>query len=521
MRREFLPPAITALAMLLGACMTATPDPLLRTTTSGPVGGVVGDASTYQWLGIPYAAPPIGARRWRPPEPPEAWTALRTSREFGPACPQIAGVQGPGPDGRSYGPGVEATFGTVVGDEDCITLNLWRPASGAEELPVVVFVHGGANVVGYSGDPLYHGARLAAALDAVVVSLNYRLGLFGFFHHPALSAGADSATASGNFGLLDLIEGLRWVARNAAGFGGDPDNVTLIGQSAGAVNALGLMTSPLAEGLFERVVALSGALLSSPIEAQQRYAERVARAALADGATSDSAAGALRAASAEQLVRAAAGIEGGGLATADGFVLPRDPVAVVASGGAHGGPLIVGVTRDEGTFFVPQAFRSEAERFRLMMRADSVSLEDLLTPALLEEGAFESLAAGMTRVVTDLVERSLDLFAGRSAPTYAMRFDWSTSREPWRTVIGASHAMELPFLLGNFGRHYFHPTFVAAERPGREALSAAMQSALARFVRSGDPNGPGLPAEWPRYDVAAPHRLVWDADASETRIAIR
>ena len=376
-----LPPAHGRI--LLAASDAA--DSLIRVTTAGPVRGRPDTEGTNAWLGgIRYAAPPVGPLRWRAPQPPHPWSAARAADPFRlPA--QIGGyLEGPGRRGEPFGPSLAEAFGEPVGDEDCLTLNLWRPRAATADLPVVVFLHGGANVAGYSADPLYHGARLASRLGAVVVTLNYRLGVLGWFGHTAFEPGSGPVDASGNFGLLDIIQALDFVRTNAASFGGNAGNVTLIGQSAGAVNAFALLVAPAARGLFHRVVALSGALIA--LGGQHAYAAAVAGRVLGtEGAAADSAAAArlleergsewvrdyLRGTSAAALASAGGRIGGGGLPAADGPSFPwvrrrRSPQAVNPTV-----PLLIGTTREEGKFFVQGVYRQpDADRFRAMLAAD-------------------------------------------------------------------------------------------------------------------------------------------------------
>jgi len=496
---------------------------LERRIAPGALRGIAQPATeTHAWLGIPYAKPPIGELRWRAPRPPDPWSGMRSAARSGHACAQLGGFQGPPLEDAAIGPARTRGFGQPVGSEDCLTLNVWRPAS-AEPLPVVVFIHGGSNIAGYAGDPLYDGAELARRTRTVVVSINYRLGVFGWFLHPALRTG-DALDDSGNLGLLDIIQALRFVRTEIAAFGGLADQVTVMGQSAGAVNALSLMVSPLTEGLFTRVIALSGALQSKPRADRDGYAQRVFDALLARTGAREASLddawrrGFLRGQDTATLVRAAAGISGSGWGTADGTVLPLDVDAAIAAGRLRDVPLIVGFTRDEGTFFVPDAFAvSEAERVQAMDAFDpdhpgALGLADLVKPAYRSADAFRARAAQMTEVIHGFVLGTLQRLGPRLAQVHAMRFDWARQVEPWRTLLGASHAMELPFVFHNFGRHYFSCAFGSANAAGRESLSRRITDSLAAFVRTGDPDTPSLGAPWRPWRPSAPEVFVWDAD---------
>ena len=200
---------------------------LQRQTRHGPVVGVDDSATngTHAWKGVPFAAPPVGALRWAAPVDPQPWKAPRLTHQFGNACAQYGRIYGPGANNR-YDPSIGTTLNQAVGSEDCLYLNIWRPADRRGGLAVIVFVHGGSNVSGYTADPVYDGAAMAKAADAVVVSVNYRLGIFGY------SQLAQLEQPTGNFALLDIVKALRFVQKDIAKFGGNPTNITLMGQSA-------------------------------------------------------------------------------------------------------------------------------------------------------------------------------------------------------------------------------------------------------------------------------------------------
>ncbi len=261
--------ALAAASVLLSGC-GGHMNPENRTTRYGDVEGVNDSArsGTYFWKGIPFAQAPVGALRWKAPRAPLAWTGTRDAKSFGASC-----IQNP----RLYSPGNSNTFdasvgqnlisGNTPGSEDCLSLNIWRPASGERNLPVIVFIHGGSNITGYSGDPMYDGAALANKANAVVVTANYRLGQLGHFRHPALRDTTVDPTLtaddmSGNYAVLDIVQALRFVQDNVDEFGGNPKNVTLTGQSAGAINVLAVATAPgqRAAGLFHKLAPLSGGI---------------------------------------------------------------------------------------------------------------------------------------------------------------------------------------------------------------------------------------------------------------------
>jgi para-nitrobenzyl esterase len=259
-------------AWLIATCIAVLASPLARAdsdhsklqrqTQYGPVLGVDDSAlsGAFSWKGVPFAKPPVGELRWKAPQELEKWKAPRATQQFGNACVQYGRIYGPGANNR-YDQTIGTTLGQAVGSEDCLYLNIWRPATNHGGLPVIVFVHGGSNVSGYTADPVYDGAALAKAANAVVVTVNYRLGIFGFLSVAQLKTGADAQEDSGNFALLDIIKALQFVNRNISNFGGNPSKVTLMGQSAGAVNVYALLTTPATVDarprLFDRVVPLS------------------------------------------------------------------------------------------------------------------------------------------------------------------------------------------------------------------------------------------------------------------------
>ncbi len=214
------------------------------------------------WKGIPYARPPVAALRWKAPADATPWKSPRLAQQFANACASLGRLYGPGFNNR-YDASIGASLEKLVGSEDCLYLNIWRPATAAQKLPVIVFVHGGSNITGYTADPVYDGANLARTANAIVVTVNYRLGVLGFFRSPYLRTG-DPKDDSGNFALLDIIKSLQFIHRNIASFGGDAGNVTLMGESAGAVNVYALMTSPLLvkanPSLVHRVLPMSGGI---------------------------------------------------------------------------------------------------------------------------------------------------------------------------------------------------------------------------------------------------------------------
>jgi para-nitrobenzyl esterase len=455
--------------------------PGLARTTTGLAEGVEVTAPggpVWAWRGLPYAAPPLGALRWRPPEAPACWADTRRFERFGPKCPQLT------------------EDGAYEGDEDCLTLNVWAPAGGAAR-PVWVFLHGGGNTVGAASEPLYDGALAAAEQGLVVITVQYRLGALGFFSHPALDA-ERAERVSGNYGLLDQQAALRWVRDNVAAFGGDPAKVLLFGESAGAQDTLAHFVSPGAAGLARAMLVQSGGYYS------QTLAEgHAAMTAVVDAVGCSAGAEplpCLRGTSAEALVRVPAAIGPLELGlkyrpVIDGVVIPDDPERLLREGRGQPIPLVVGSNADETSRMVP-AVRTEAE-YREYVTARFAGL----APQVLAQypaSAFATPRQALVRLTTDVVwtcptRRILRWVeaAGR-APTYRYFFD---ARGPGAAgqIVGATHGFELAFVFGNFSvLQGFMPD------AGLAALGRQMRDHWASLAATGTP-APTAAVAWPAY----------------------
>lgn len=537
--------------------------PMVRRTSAGKVEGVDDSArsGTWFWKGVPFAQPPVGALRWRAPAEPQPWSGVRSAARFGSACLQIGRIFGPGLH-NTYDETIGTTLGMPLGSEDCLFLNLWRPASDEKNLPVLLFVHGGSNISGYTADPLYDGAALARAANAVVVTVNYRLGVLGFLHLPQLRTGDGSGADSGNFALLDILAALRFVRDNAEAFGGDAGRVTLAGESAGATNLLALMTSPKAEGLFHRAIEMSGGISLAanlppgaspalvPAAASLAQGQAIAeRLLVADGTAADAAAArdwiaAHGAAELAERLRAHDGpallrtVLAAGLSSVapipDGSLIPTDPIGAIAAGRYVKVPLIAGTTRDEGKLFAPllAAFGGrpgwivdDATRFSMMRTFDpeapgALRSSDIIDASYLPVDRPSTGYDAMTRLITRALfeanrDNLLDTLAARQSEIWSYRFDWAQQAAPWNEVYGAAHAFDLPFVFGNFGPSLIASvTVTRANAPGRIALSNAMMAGLGAFMRTGDPNTAALGATWARW----PSKLLFDATPSAAAI---
>jgi para-nitrobenzyl esterase len=472
--------------MVFGSALVAdTPKP--ARTQAGLVQGVTKDDITV-YKGIPFAAPPVGDLRWRAPEPPVAWTGVRTADKFAPACMQV--------------PYVNADLGmeAVTTNEDCLYLNVWTPAKSAKErLPVMVWIYGGAFNAGGTSVSLYDGTYLAKR-GVVLVSVAYRLGAFGFLAHPQLSA--EQGGHSGNYGLMDQIAGLQWVKRNIAAFGGDPSRVTIFGESAGGISVSMLSASPLAKGLFRGAISESGGNfgperqagneggenMDSLVTAEKNgtaFLAKLGAASIADG----------RKRSAEEVLKASPA----GLSRAwpifDGYVLLGDQYKLYEAKRYNDTAVLIGTNSDEGAFFVPFA---KADAYQKTIRSGYGEYADKILAAY--PGASDAQALRSSR----------DMFRDASFawPTWTWaRLQAKTGkgkafvyyfshRPPYPSAPqfkdwGAAHTGEIAYVFGNF----------SATMPPSEAdraVSDVVSSYWVNFAKSGDPNGSGLP-HWPAF----------------------
>jgi len=424
--------------------------------------------------GIPFAAPPVGALRWRAPEQPAKWEGVRQAAKFSAAC-----MQTPYAEGSPYRTQAEPM------SEDCLYLNVWTAAkSASERRPVMVWIYGGALTRGSASLPTYDGAELAKK-GVVLVSFNYRLGVFGFFAHPELTA-ESAHHSSGNYGFLDQIAALQWVQRNIAQFGGDPNRVTIFGESAGSWSVNLLVASPLAKGLFQRAIGESGANFSpmAKLADIEKAGAGVTRSLGADSLA------ALRTKTAEEILRA----NGESAANVDGWVLPAEVRAIFAAGKQNDVPVLIGSNADEGTAFTSRTLTLAALQNSARRYGDRADAFLKLYPADSDAQAQAAQAAAIGDQFFGWEMRTwarLQAKTGKSK-TYLYYF---SRVPPGRNseLLGAYHSAEIAYAFHNLG---------ITNRPWEEAdrkLADVMSSYWVNFAANGDPNGKGLPA-WPVYD---------------------
>jgi para-nitrobenzyl esterase len=459
---------------------------------SGLVSGVSGDAPDMRvFKGIPYAAPPVGPLRWRPPQPVQQWEGVRKADQFGPECMQ--------PRAPASGNRPRPTAAQPSMDEDCLSLNVWTAAASASERrPVIVWSHGGALTI---GDVSRTDGETLARKGAVVITCNYRIGPFGFFAHPELTD-ESGRKASGNYGLMDLFAVLRWVQQNITAFGGDPNRVTLMGQSAGGRLIRAAVASSQGKGLFQRAISQSAPVrierMLTRTEAEkagQEEASKVGASSLAE----------LRAKSADEILRL---MTPGGRLVIDGWYVTEDASVTIAEGRHNRVDLLIGSNKDEGTFvslYPTSPFFglgnasarefAESARNRFGSKA-SAFLE--LYPAGSDEQAKESQLAEIRDEAAWNARDWASAQARVGGHTYLYYFVQEPPVSPGQANRRATHGAEIPYAFNNPGQ-----AWTEVDR----ALADAMSSYWVNFAKNGDPNGPALPV-WPAIQTAAPEQVM-------------
>lgn len=501
-------------------------------------GKLVGSENSFggkQWIGLPYAAAPVGDLRWRAPQAASPWEGLREATEFGPACTQLSGGAGSSIDSDNE-------FG---GSEDCLYLNIYAPADTQKPKAVMMWLHGGSNTHG-SAD-IYDGSRLAQENDVIVVTVNYRLGGLGWFNHPALQQTAQNPDdASGNFGSLDPVQALRWLRDNVEKFGGNPENVTVFGESAGGFDTLNLMLSPVAKGLFHRAIVESGGLWHTPIDeatnyndapqAGSRFSSQEIELLLRqnDGLASNRSeakqqvaeltliqrAEYLRSKSQAEIMKAY--LHYGRdevdmpLVFQDGHVIPKgDLVERFKNPDQYNKvPLIIGTNRDEIKLY----YYSNPKYVDMFLgKIPSIKDPDYYH-ARAQYHSDRWKYNGADRIAQAISEGNIQ--HNKENTVWAYRFDWDEQARPmWAELdklLGASHGMEIPFVFGfTDPSGIFSPIIDKANTPGREALSATMRSLWSQHAKDGQPNSnpnpnPNKSQQW----------SAWQPDQGEDKFII-
>lgn len=466
------------------------------TTTLGKLQGAEDDGCAV-FRGVPFAQPPVGELRWRPPEPLDPWNEIRDATEFSASAMQ-----------RQLGGDVGDLIGipAQTQSEDCLYLNIWTPACDRHKRPVMVWIHGGGNVVGSGTQPRIDGRRLAMTGDVVVVTLNYRLGVFGWMHAPILGA-------YGNEGLLDQTAALFWVRREIEAFGGDPNNVTVFGQSAGGFDIAHLMAMPAATGAFDKAIPMSGSLIEtiSKVEARNVAEKFMLRFGGWDDAER------MRSVSADDLLDYQVELTGGGLGgarfgpVADGYSLGLDAEVRIGAGiQTKGMPMLIGHTKDEFNLFT--SARSDTQ---------NMSDNDLLAAATAPFGGMRA-AEGIDRyqrardvrgeatdnlsvwnaIMTDSMfripaVRTAEAQSRHTESVWSYRFDYPSPA--YDGALGSCHSLDIPFIWGTYEAENMR-RFCGEATPELAALSETMMETYLSFAKTGNPNNEHLP-EWPTYDT--------------------
>lgn len=446
------------------------------------------------WKGIPYAKPPVGEGRFKAPQDIDPWEGVRDATQFGPICPQ--------PEGLLF-----QSQEKVEKSEDCLYLNVFAPNSPGGNRPVMVWIHGGAFYLGAGSEPLYDGSHLASHGDVIVVTINYRLGPFGFLHLSSVNE-----SYSNNIGLLDQIAALKWVKENISFFGGNPENVTVFGESAGAMSIASLMAMPGAKGLFQKAIMQSGASETIPKERANLAADAFLNILNIDPDHSER----LHDVTAKELLDATDELRDVMeenifqllfMPVVDGKTLPLEPETAVAQGAADGIKLLIGTNRDEGVlFFTPESeILSEHKKAEILREHVGDELAQSVAkwyPESLE---------GQINMMTDILFwRPAVLFAaGQSAhaPVWMYRFDWHSDHPPFDK---AAHGLDIPFVFGNIDFLEMITNTKASEET--KQLSQHMQAAWLSFAHTGSPCTEG--ANWPSYNEETRKTLIFNTSIS-------
>jgi para-nitrobenzyl esterase len=505
---------------------------------SGKLVGFADSYNTYAWLGIPYAKAPVGELRWKAPKPAVHWGSTLQATDYGNSCIQLAGPLA----------GVEDDGKEIVGNEDCLSLNIWAPKSAlnsTKKLPVMYWIHGGGNDSG-SGK-VFQGHHLAGEKDVIVVTINYRVGMLGWFSHDAIRATSlTPEDASGNYGTLDIIQGLKWVQKNIAQFGGDPKNVTIFGESAGARNVYSMLASPLAKGLFHRAISQSGTpdttlltlaedfddnKLTNPVSGLINSSNGLISLVLSQenpllsqteirqkisSTSPEELLATMRAVAPENLMMLASNNnpESKYIQVAkvlrDGYVLPKTSTLKLFNSleNYNSVPLMLGSNRDEQKLFMAQNPRYVDNLLGVLPRPKNKAYYNRVS-----QYVSDNWKAGA-------VDEPAKKISQTNAPNvYAYRFDWDESPSnlliDLPTLIGAAHGLEISFVFGDFeGGVAIGPLLDKTNAPGRKQLSLAMMDYWAAFAHFGDP-GKGLSGKqtkWSAWDQSGANIMLLDTN---------
>ena len=499
-------------------------------TSAGQLEGAWADeaAGVSVFRGIAFAEPPVGDLRWRPPAPVESWEGTKTATRFGPACWQARN-----PEDSPY------SRGELTRSEDCLTLNVWSPAADGDQMPVMVWFHGGGHTAGVGSATIFDGTAMAKK-GVLMVTANYRLGPLGFLAHPALTSESPQ-DSSGNYGLLDHVATLAWVRDNIAAFGGDPDNVTIFGQSAGSWSVCALHASPLARGLFQKAIGHSGGCFGAPRphlaatggEATDASGHDVGLAIAAELGVEGEGPGvatALRAATPEAVMEAQTAAGRGASMVVDGWVLPALADEIFAAGEQNDVAVILGSLSDEGTTLFSGMPEPAHDEFVAGIRNQYGDQADALLAAYADETASSTRTAGQAIAADRSFTWQMRAWAraiGETNDVYLYHFSHAPpvfrlyrpegpelDYAPGRRGAGAYHSGDLAYAFANVG-------LVGIDWNDRDReLSAQMSQYWVNFATTGNPNGEGLP-DWPTYDRGSEPALHFATDGTGATSKVR
>lgn len=483
---------LAAALLAIPSALAATIGPQVKTASGTVEGEATADSKVMAFKGIPYAAPPVGKLRWAPPAPASSWTGVRSAHDFGYHCVQSA----------SY---ADMSFHDTGASEDCLTLNVWTPANADPgRLPVMVWIYGGGFSGGSTSEYRQDGQFLAHR-NVVVVSMNYRLGIFGFFVHPEATA-ESSHHAAGNYGLMDQAAAIQWVKQNIAAFGGDPNNITIFGESAGSMSVSSHMASPLSKGLFQKAIGESGSVLASAnfqIENREQREKTDTAFALATYGTTklDD----LRRISTEDIMRPILNARPAPSfrPVVDGYFFPKPPIQIFAAGEQAHVPLLAGWNADEArgsvvggySHFTADGFAAQAAR---EFPTRSAEFLKLYSNATQEEAVASASDYAGDKFIAYSTWRWLESHSTTGQqPVYRYYFALDNPGDRYHTpAAGAFHSDDIEYVFGTLDSRN-----EAIWRPEDRKLSDLMQAYWTNFARNGDPNGPGLP-KWPAYTAS-------------------
>lgn len=480
---------------------------LVREVSGGKIQGALDKYRTQSYRGIPYAKAPVGELRWKAPQDPLAWSDIRDASTFGDVCPQA---------GTIWGTTNPEEFGQSIGNEDCLFLNVWRPKGKRKELPVFVWIHGGSNARGTGSSETFNGAKLARETNSVVVTLNFRLGALGWLHNGFLD-GEDPLDSSGNYALLDMMKALEWVRNNIRTFGGNPNLVTIAGNSSGCSSVWGLLQSDLSENLFDHAVCSAGFPSALPSLTGEAISNNlIENLLIATGhATTPEEAVVFRTSQTsqwiEEFMRAlpadllASLVPRSASNFIDGYVLKDAGLDAMKAGQFHKKPLMLGSTKNESSylwgviygFFNNPGANNPLLWEQLIADPELLEVTDILIPQ------YEPLYWGVEEASSyawNLATDNIASFASDySNDVYRYDFNYDDIPAPWGSIFGATHTFDLPFMFGNFDAkndNLYSFAWTEENESARRKVSKRFMSYLSRFLRKGNPNKSRYQTYW-------------------------